>query len=66
MPHIIVEYTDNLGPGARIPALLKTINDTLIAQDGAFPIGGIRSRAFELHDSAWPMAQKMTRSCTSR
>jgi 5-carboxymethyl-2-hydroxymuconate isomerase len=50
MPHIIVEYTDNLGAGARIPALLKTINDTLIAQDGAFPIGGIRSRALELHD----------------
>jgi 5-carboxymethyl-2-hydroxymuconate isomerase len=50
MPHIIVEYTDNLGADARIPALLKTINDTLIAQDGAFPIGGIRSRALELHD----------------
>lgn len=50
MPHIVVEYTDNLGADARIPALLKTINDTLIAQDGAFPIGGIRSRALELHD----------------
>jgi 5-carboxymethyl-2-hydroxymuconate isomerase len=50
MPHIIVEYTDNLGADARIPALLKTINDTLIAQDGAFPIGGIRSRALELRD----------------
>ncbi len=50
MPHIIVEYTDNLGAEARIPALLKTINDTLIAQNGAFPIGGIRSRALELHD----------------
>ncbi|TKC90329.1 5-carboxymethyl-2-hydroxymuconate Delta-isomerase [Trinickia terrae] len=50
MPHITVEYTANLGAEARIPALLKTINDTLIAQDGAFPIGGIRSRAIELHD----------------
>ena len=50
MPHIVVEYTDNLGADARIPVLLKTINDTLIAQDGAFPIGGIRSRALELHD----------------
>jgi 5-carboxymethyl-2-hydroxymuconate isomerase len=50
MPHVIVEYTDNLRADARIPALLKTINDTLIAQGGAFPIGGIRSRALELHD----------------
>ncbi|WDD91779.1 5-carboxymethyl-2-hydroxymuconate Delta-isomerase [Burkholderia sp. FERM BP-3421] len=50
MPHIVVEYTDNIRDDARIPALLKTINDTLIAQGGAFPIGGIRSRALELHD----------------
>jgi len=50
MPHVIVEYTDNLRADARIPVLLKTINDTLIAQGGAFPIGGIRSRALELHD----------------
>jgi 5-carboxymethyl-2-hydroxymuconate isomerase len=50
MPHIIVEYTDNLGGDARIPELLKEINSTLIAQDGAFPIGGIRSRALALTD----------------
>ncbi len=50
MPHIVVEYTDNIRDDARIPALLKTLNDTLIAQGGAFPIGGIRSRALELHD----------------
>ncbi|KVE28535.1 5-carboxymethyl-2-hydroxymuconate isomerase [Burkholderia singularis] len=50
MPHIIVEYTANIREAARVPVLLKTINDTLIAQDGVFPIGGIRSRAIELQD----------------
>ncbi|MGO4327621.1 5-carboxymethyl-2-hydroxymuconate Delta-isomerase [Cupriavidus sp. 2TAF22] len=50
MPHIIVEYTDNIRAEARVPALLKTLNDVLIAQDGAFPIGGIRSRALALSD----------------
>ncbi|WP_323121357.1 5-carboxymethyl-2-hydroxymuconate Delta-isomerase [Burkholderia alba] len=50
MPHIVVEYTDNLKDDARIPVLLKTINDTLIAQGGVFPTGGIRSRAIELRD----------------
>ncbi|EHP37824.1 5-carboxymethyl-2-hydroxymuconate isomerase [Cupriavidus basilensis OR16] len=50
MPHIIVEYTDNIRAQARVPALLKIINDVLIAQDGVFPIGGIRSRALALTD----------------
>lgn len=50
MPHIVVEYTANIRDDARIPALLRTINATLIAQGGVFPTGGIRSRAIELHD----------------
>jgi 5-carboxymethyl-2-hydroxymuconate isomerase len=50
MPHITVEYTANLKPEADIPALLARINDVLIAQEGVFPIGGIRSRAIELTD----------------
>ena len=50
MPHIIVEYTDNIRTEARVPALLKSINDVLIAQDGVFPTGGIRSRALALTD----------------
>lgn len=54
MPHVIVEYTSNIKSEAGIPRLLKTINDTLIAQGGVFPIGGIRSRAVELID--WVMA----------
>lgn len=32
MPHLIVEYTDNLKAEADIPALLKKSNDILIAQ----------------------------------
>ena len=50
MPHVIVEYTANLRPEADIPGLLKSLNETLIAQDGVFAVGGIRSRAMELTD----------------
>lgn len=50
MAHVIVEYTANIRAEASIAALLKTVNDTLIAQAGVFPIGGIRSRAIELAD----------------
>lgn len=50
MPHFIVEYTANLRDEVDIPALLRKANQTLIAQDGVFPIGGIRSRAVELAD----------------
>lgn len=50
MPHVIVEYTENIRAQADVPGLLKTINETLIAQDGVFPIGGIRSRAIALQD----------------
>lgn len=50
MPHFIVEYTANIKAEADIPKLLAKANAILIAQDGIFPIGGIRSRAIELHD----------------
>ncbi|MGU7780886.1 5-carboxymethyl-2-hydroxymuconate Delta-isomerase [Burkholderia sp. PU8-34] len=50
MPHIVVEYTANIRADARIPVLLRAINETLIAQGGVFPTGGIRSRAIELQD----------------
>lgn len=50
MPHIIVEYTDNIQGEARIKELLKKINNILITEGDAFPIGGIRSRAMALHD----------------
>lgn len=50
MPHFIVEYTSNLKPDGDIPALLRKANATLLAQDGVFPPGAIRSRAIELVD----------------
>ncbi|TCZ77748.1 5-carboxymethyl-2-hydroxymuconate Delta-isomerase [Paenibacillus albiflavus] len=50
MPHIIIEYTDNIKAEANIPALLEKMNNVLIARNDTFPIGGIRSRAIELHD----------------
>lgn len=50
MPHFIVEYTDNIKDEADISGLLKKINDVLISHSDLFPIGGIRSRAYELHD----------------
>ncbi|MFJ4291397.1 5-carboxymethyl-2-hydroxymuconate Delta-isomerase [Cupriavidus sp. NPDC089707] len=45
MPHLIVEYTRNLGDDARIEPLLDTLCGVLAAQRGAFPVGGIRARA---------------------
>ncbi len=50
MPHLIVEHTDNLAEEAAIPELLRKANAVLIAQNGVFPIGGIRSRAIRLTD----------------
>ncbi|SHG43741.1 5-carboxymethyl-2-hydroxymuconate Delta-isomerase [Ornithinibacillus halophilus] len=50
MPHIIVEYTENLKEEGNIPALLQKINESLIAEGGLFPVGGIRSRAICLQD----------------
>ncbi|MFC7394130.1 5-carboxymethyl-2-hydroxymuconate Delta-isomerase [Scopulibacillus cellulosilyticus] len=50
MPHIIVEYTDNIKEEANIPELLKKLNGVLISRSRIFPTGGIRSRAIELHD----------------
>ena len=48
MPHFLIEITDNIAAEADIPGLLKKVNETLIAQGGVFPIGGIRSRAVVL------------------
>jgi 5-carboxymethyl-2-hydroxymuconate isomerase len=50
MAHLIIEYTANIKAEANVPALLQKANDIIIAQDGVFPIGGIRSRAIELTD----------------
>jgi len=50
MPHLIIEYTDNLRAEGDIRALLRKANAVLIAQGGVFKPGAVRSRAVELHD----------------
>lgn len=50
MPHIIVEYTDNLGQEADIGGLLKKLAAKMRASDGVFPVGGIRVRAIRLSE----------------
>jgi 5-carboxymethyl-2-hydroxymuconate isomerase len=50
MPHLTIEYTDNIRAEARIPELLATLNRVLMAQGGVYPTGGIRSRAIALAD----------------
>ncbi|QQE79793.1 5-carboxymethyl-2-hydroxymuconate Delta-isomerase [Alicyclobacillus sp. SO9] len=50
MPHVIVEYTDNLSDALQIKSLLKKINEVLISYNPILPTGGIRSRAIQLHD----------------
>jgi 5-carboxymethyl-2-hydroxymuconate isomerase len=54
MPHFIVEYTANLEAEGDLPGLLEKIHAAMLAQDGVFPIGGIRSRAIRL--DTWRMA----------
>ena len=48
MPHLVFEYTDNIAAEADIPGLLRKANESLIAQGGVLPVGGIRSRAVRL------------------
>lgn len=48
MPHLVFEITDNIAGEADIPGLLRKANETLIAQNAVFPIGGTRSRAIVL------------------
>lgn len=54
MPHVVIEYTENLRAEADIAHLLKKTNTLLIEQRSetgpVFPMGGIRSRAVLLSD----------------
>ncbi|CAN5146581.1 5-carboxymethyl-2-hydroxymuconate Delta-isomerase [soil metagenome] len=50
MPHLVYEYTDNLGEQADIAGLLRKSAHILIDQGGVFPIGGIRVRAHRLSE----------------
>ena len=64
MPHIVVEYTANIRDDARIPALLRTINATLIAQGGVFPTAASARARSSCRTIAWPTARRTTRSST--
>lgn len=50
MPHLIIEYTDNLAEDGNIPQLLQSANKSLLQNEGIIPIGGLRTRAIELKD----------------
>lgn len=47
MPHLTVEYTDNL-TAPRVPELLRALNGVLLARPDVYPPGGIRARAHRL------------------
>ena len=47
MPHLVIQYTDNIGPQAEVDTLCRKLADALVAQRDAdgkqiFPIGGTR------------------------
>jgi 5-carboxymethyl-2-hydroxymuconate isomerase len=48
MPHVIIEYTDNIKDEINFQELLEKIHSCLIRYSDVFPVGGIRSRAIEL------------------
>ena len=57
MPHVVIQYTANLGAEAGMGALCKTLAEVIVAQrDGAgarvFPIGGTRVLAYPTPDFA--------------
>lgn len=51
MPHLTIEYTDNIA-NPRIPELLRALNAVLLARPDTFPVGGIRARAYRLSEYA--------------
>lgn len=50
MPHLVIEYTDNLKEEGDIPGLLEKVNHALLTHPNIIPIGGLRSRAIELNN----------------
>ena len=46
MAHIVIEYSANLRGQLDLPAFLRTVHEAALAT-GVFPIGGIRTRAYE-------------------
>ena len=46
MAHIVIEYSANLGGQFDLDGFLKAVHEAALAT-GVFPIGGIRTRAYE-------------------
>ena len=51
MPHLVIQYTDNIEPQAELGTLCRKLADVLVAQRDAegkqiFPIGGTRVLAY--------------------
>lgn len=44
MPHLVVEYSENLTPQLNIQALVDHLHQSALAT-GVFPLGGLRTRA---------------------
>jgi 5-carboxymethyl-2-hydroxymuconate isomerase len=49
MAHIVIEYSANLRGQFDLHAFLRAVHDAALAT-GVFPIGGIRTRAYEAQD----------------
>jgi 5-carboxymethyl-2-hydroxymuconate isomerase len=49
MPHFIVEYSGNLHGRLEFQSLFQTLHEYVVST-GAFPIGGVRSRAIRCDD----------------
>jgi 5-carboxymethyl-2-hydroxymuconate isomerase len=49
MPHFIVEYSDNLHEQLDFQPLFKALHEYVVST-GAFPMGGVRSRAIRCYD----------------
>lgn len=50
LPHITVEYTNNIQNEINISEILQGLNDSLISHKDLFSAKGIRSRAIKLTD----------------
>jgi len=50
MPHMTVEYTENIKDEINVNLLLKKMNESLLSHEGLFTPQGIRSRAIQLTD----------------
>ena len=48
MAHIVIEYSANLRGQFDLDGFLRTVHGAALAT-GVFPIGGIRTRAYELY-----------------